>query len=72
MIMNMNDIYSKIAKAHGVTAEEVKRDMQAAIDHAYTKPDKTAQEGRAQAAVLRRGETPTPEEVVAHVVGRIK
>jgi len=34
--MNQN-IYEKIAKMHGVTVEEVKREMRAAIDVARTK-----------------------------------
>lgn len=72
MTVNMDDIYKKIAEAHGVTAEEVKSEMQAAIDHAYTKPDKTARERKARARIPRSGETPTPEEVVAHAVGRLK
>lgn len=36
--MSMRQIYRKIAKEHGVTVAEVKRDMQAALDDAYSDP----------------------------------
>ena len=59
-------IYKQIAKQHGVTVAEVKRDMQAAIDAAYIKPNLSAQ------SVKRKGETPTPDEFIKHVVKAIK
>ncbi len=34
--MRENKIYKKIAKKYGVTPEEVKRDMQYAINYAWT------------------------------------
>ena len=34
--MNMRKIYRKVAKEYGVSVEEVKREMQAAITDAYT------------------------------------
>ncbi len=70
--MSIDDIYSKIAKEHGVTATEVKKEIQAAIDHAYKNPDKTLQQSRMQAAISRSGETPTTEELIAHVIRQIK
>ncbi|MCO5384513.1 sporulation initiation factor Spo0A C-terminal domain-containing protein [Desulfosporosinus sp.] len=42
--MNMRNIYRKIAKEHGVTVAEVKREMQAAIDFVYKKIDKSESE----------------------------
>ena len=36
--MNMRKIYRQIAKEHGVTVAEVKRDMQEAISAAYQNP----------------------------------
>ena len=36
--MNMRKIYRKVAKEYGVSVEEVKREMQAAITDAYTNP----------------------------------
>ena len=59
-------IYQKIAKQNGVTVEEVERDMQAAIDEAYKKPNLTAQ------SINRKGGTPTPDEFINHAVRAIK
>ena len=36
--MNMRKIYRKIAKKNGVSVQEVRREMQAAITEAYTDP----------------------------------
>lgn len=70
--MSIDNIYREIAKKHGVTETEVKKEIQAAIDHAYKKPDKTARESRVQTAIARNGETPTTEELIAHVIRQIK
>ncbi len=70
--MSMRNVYRKIAKEHGVTVAEVKRDMQAAIDHAYLKNDKTADELMAQRKVPSRGEIPTAEEFIRYASSSIK
>ncbi len=60
----------KIAKNHGVTAKEVKQDMQAAINATYQTPNlihKTAQD-----AVPRKGEIPTVAEFVDYVAKEVK
>ena len=36
--MGMRDVYRKVAEKHGVSIEEVKRDMQLAIDETYKNP----------------------------------
>lgn len=59
--MSMRKIYREIAKKHGVSIADVKRDMQAAIDAAYIKPNRHALE------VSRRGDKPTPEEFIAYM-----
>jgi len=64
--MNMKKIYKAIAKKHGVTAAEVKRDMQTAIDETY----KTASSHALR--VHREEDKPTPEELIAHVARRVK
>lgn len=70
--MSMRSIYRKIAKENGVTVAEVKRDMQAAIDHAYQHtPDDGITEVY-QDRVPRKGETPTAEEVIRYATERIK
>ena len=58
-------IYKKIAKKHGVTVEEVQRDMRLAIDKAYEDPSWFAQ------CVKFNGEKPTPEELIEHIINRM-
>ncbi len=70
--MSMRNIYRKIAKEHGVTVAEVKRDMQATINHAYLKSDKTADETLVQSKVPRRGAVPTAEEFIRYASQKIK
>ena len=71
--MNMRKIYRRIAKEHGVSVREVKRDMQEAITAAYQNPP---QDGGVIAAyqrrVPRKGEIPTPDELIRYAAKKIK
>lgn len=59
--MNMRKIYRKVAKEYGVSVEEVKREMQAAITDAYTNPLNNNEITKAyQSRVPCKGEIPTP------------
>jgi nicotinamide mononucleotide (NMN) deamidase PncC len=64
-------IYRKIAKKHGVTAEEVRRDMQAALNTAYRSPYRTPAHTQAQESVLRSGDVPTSEEFIRHAAREV-
>ncbi len=70
--MNMKDIYRKIAKEHGVSPAEVKRDMEAAIDYAYKKNDKSEGEKLIQENIPCKGEVPNAEEFIQYAVTQIK
>lgn len=70
--MSMRNIYRKIAKEHGVTVEEVKREMQKAIDSAYKKNDKLDSEKMTQAGVPHKGDVPTTEELINAIANKIK
>ena len=59
-------IYKKIARKYGVTVEEVRRDMQAAIDEAYKNPNWYAR------CVYCAGDKPTPEELITHIARRVR
>ena len=59
-------IYKQIAHKHGVSVEEVRRDMQSAIDEAYKNPNFYAR------CVYREGDTPAPEEFIAHITRMVK
>lgn len=69
--MSMRNVYRKIAKEHGVTVAEVKRDMQAAIDAAYTNPPQDGVTPAYQNRVPRKGEIPTTEEFIRYAKNEI-
>jgi len=58
-------IYREIARKHGVSVDEVRRDIQAAIDEAYIAPNFHAR------CVYCEGDKPTPEEFIAHIACRV-
>ncbi len=69
--MNMRKIYRKIAKENGVSVREVRREMQAAITEAYTDPLNDNEITKAyQNRVPRKGEIPTPEELICYLSGQ--
>ena len=63
--MGMRKIYREIARKNGVSVREVKKDMQAAITAAYKNPPKDGGVIAAyQRQVPRKGEIPTPDELI--------
>ena len=65
--MNMKSIYRKIAKEEGITPEEVKKQMQAAIDDAYLNANNTTEISHFQQSIPFQGKTPTPEELITSI-----
>ncbi|QHI72690.1 sporulation initiation factor Spo0A [Aminipila terrae] len=70
--MSMRAIYRKIGKKHGVSPMEVKMDMQAAIDYAFQKPDKSDKEKNIQRSMPHKGAVPTTDEFVQYLGYKIK
>lgn len=71
--MGMRKIYQKIAREHGVSVAEVKRDMQEAINAAYLNPpDDGGVIAAYQRKVPRKGDIPTPDELIRYAAGRIR
>ena len=56
-----HQIFIEVAKMYGVTAEDVRREIQAAIDEAYKNPNWHARR------VYYKGDKPTPEEFIEHM-----
>ncbi|MDE7310277.1 MAG: hypothetical protein K2N87_01425 [Eubacterium sp.] len=70
--MDMEKIYSKIAKDNGVSAGEVRQAIQEAIEDAYTNPLNGSETARAyQRRVPCKGEIPTPEELISYLSSEI-
>lgn len=68
--MKTGDIFSKVAKQHGVTKEEVYTEIQKAIDVGFDNPDPAVQEEWKKMNIS--GKRPTPEEVIAYIVGQLQ
>lgn len=64
--------YRKIAKKYGVSVAEVKRDMQEAINAAYTNPNADFATFKAQRAVPRKGDVPTPDELIDYAAAEVR
>ena len=70
--MDIQKIYEEVAKKYGVTAEEVKREMQMALEAAWENPRNTEEVKRKQQEITPNGEIPTPEQVITHCIDCLK
>lgn len=68
--MRTNDIFAKVAKQHGVSRDEVYKEIQIAIDAGFDNPDPKVQAEWKKMSI--RGERPTPEEVLAYMVKQLQ
>ena len=68
--MRTNDIFERVAKQHGVTRAEVYSEIQKAIDDAFANPDPKIQAEWRKMNI--KGDKPTPEEVLAYLVGQLQ
>ena len=68
--MREKNIYEKIAEKYNTTPEEVRREMQIAIDTGFDNPDPAVQEEWKKMTL--KGERPTPEEVINYAVKKLK
>lgn len=64
--MSMREIYRKVARKHHVSVDEVKKEMQTAIDEAWTASKDDAVLQKRQQAVSCKGEVPTNEEFIRY------
>jgi len=69
--MSNRKIFRKIAKENKVTVAEVKQEMQAALEYAYTSNDDGIIKAY-QEQVSRKGEVPTPEEFIKYAINKVK
>lgn len=68
--MKANDILAKVAKQHGISRDEVYREIQKAIDVGFDNPDPKVQAEWKKMSI--RGERPTPEEVLVYMVKQLQ
>lgn len=70
--MSMRKVYRKVARKYGVTVEEVKREMQSAIDETYNSPNHNDITKAHQDKVQRNGEVPTVDEFIHYAANKAK
>ena len=70
--MSMRSIYRKIAKMHNVSLEEVKREIQAAVDFAYRDAPKDEKAAALQKQIPRNGDIPAAEDFILFAAEKIK
>lgn len=71
--MQMRKIYKKVAKEHGVSVAEVKREIQLMIEDAWKNPPNDGGVTKAyQRQVPCKGEIPTPDELIRYAAATIK
>ena len=63
-------VKEKIAEKYNTTPEEVRREMQIAIDAGFDNPDPDVQEEWKKMTL--KGDRPTPEEVINYAVKQLK
>jgi len=68
----MRKVYRKVARKYGVTVEEVKREMQSAINETYNNPDNNDITKAYQNKVPREGEIPTVDEFIRYTSNKAK
>ena len=67
--MDMNRIFEQIAREHGTTPEEVRREIQKSIDAAFDHPADDLAAYRLRQTPCK-GKRPTPEEFIAYAAQR--
>lgn len=70
--MGTKELYQKIAEHYEVSRNEVEQEIKTAITAAFTNPQNDERIKQAQQQVPRKGEIPTPEEVILYLCNQIK
>ena len=70
--MSMRKVYRKVARKYGVTVEEVKREMQSAINETYNNSDNNDITKEYQNKVPREGKIPTVDEFIRYASNKAK
>ena len=68
--MDMNRIFEQIAREHGTTPEEVRREIQKSIDAAFDHPADDLAAYRLR-QIPCKAKRPTPEEFIAYAAQRV-
>ncbi len=70
--MSMRKIYREIARKHHVSVQEVRDEMQKALNMAWVNPEKTEAQAANQKRIPTKGQIPTVEEFIHYAKGEFK
>ena len=70
MESRFNAVALRIAEAHGISVEQVWREMDLVVEAARNNPDPTAKAKFAQ--IPCKGDSPTTEEFMAYILKRVQ
>ncbi len=70
--MSMRKIYRELARKHKISVQELKQEMQAAINEAWKNPNKSAEMMAEQKEIGTGDRIPTIEEVILYAKGKIE
>jgi excinuclease UvrABC helicase subunit UvrB len=68
----MKKIYKQVAKKHGITPEEVEREISETLKFAWLHENTPSQAKEAQNQVPRHGSVPTNEEFINYIAEKVK
>lgn len=66
--MDWEELFCQIGELHGVSGEEVRREIEIAITAAFTNPDQSAEVKAYLSKIPCKGDIPTPEEFMTFVI----
>ncbi len=70
--MDLQKVLEEVAKNHGITAEEVHKEMQIALNTAWEQPADT-QTGESKRKEMSPDDTaPTPEQFIQYIANQIE
>lgn len=69
--MNINNIYQAVAKKYGVSVEEVKRDIEAALQAAWEPPSADKAVKARQKQISPDGKPPSLEKVIQYALDEL-
>ena len=70
--MSMRNVYRQVAKANGISVAEMKKQMQSALDYAYTNADDNSDIKLNQQKISSKNRIPTPDEVIQYAKIKVK
>ncbi len=70
--MDLQKVLEEVAKNHGITVEEVSREMQIALNTAWEQPADTQTGENKRKEISPNNTAPSPEQFIQYIVNQIE